>query len=386
MPGQARRKTMDPRKPGMFHITSNCVRGAFLCGMDSRSGKDYSHRREFLKIQIAYLAEHFAIAVGWEGIMSNHLHLVLANLPNKVDTWSDAEVLRRVSKIFRYKFKQLGVRDGEPTDEQVEEFSRDSEFMREMRSRLSDPSWFMRQLLQKLAVMSNREDDCRGHFVDRPFKHRVITDERGILICGIYVDLNEIAAMEVDRPELSMNTSAGMRIAGKLLREQGRHSDAQRHDGHLLPINRQGDDQDYPAAGTPGARRVQDEGLLDIKLDKYLEMLDAYGRELRPGKRGKIPSDLPSILERLNLNRESLLHMVQNYDKLYPNAVGSAASLAQLSDSHGGMWSGQAAAVLEVEQAFAEQAEQQPNQSLKKASKRAKSRSTRVRRAKKKRK
>lgn len=385
MPGQSRRKTMDPRKPGIFHITSNCVRGAFLCGKDIRSGKDYSHRREFIKSQIQYLAQHFAIAVGWEGIMSNHLHLVLANLPNKVDTCSDAEVLRRVCKIFRYKFRQLGVQDCEPTDEQIEEFSGDAEFMREMRLRLSDPSWFMRQLLQKLAVLSNREDDCRGHFVDRRFKHRVITDERGILICGIYVDLNEIAAMEVDRPELSMNTSAGMRIAGKLLRDQGRHAEAQRHDGHLLPIHRQGDGQGYPAAGTPGAGRVQDEGLLDIKLDQYLEMLDAYGRELRPGKRGKIPLDLPPILERLNLSRESLLHMVENYDKLYPNAVGSGESLARLSDDHGGLWSGQAAAVLAAEQAFAEQAEE-PLSSSKAGSKRAKSCSSRVRSAKKKRK
>jgi hypothetical protein len=72
--------------------------------------------------------------------------------------------------------------------------------------------------------------------------------------------------------------------------------------------------------------------------------------------------------------------MVQNYDQLYPNAVGSAASLAALSDAHGGMWSGQAAAVLEVEQAFAEQGE------LDKGSKRATSSSTRVGGAKKKRK
>ena len=36
--------------------------------------------------------------------------------------------------------------------------------------------------------------------------------------------------------------------------------------------------------------------------DQYLSLLDVLGRVIRQGKRGVIPSDLPPILERLNVD------------------------------------------------------------------------------------
>ena len=368
-----RSKTMNPRVPGVFHITTRCVRRAFLCGIDHYTGKDYSHRKQYLIARIKELAKYFAIAVGWEAILSNHLHLILANLPALAASFSDEEVIRRACKIFQWKFKDIaGVVNGEPTADQLITLTADAELVADMRLRLSDPSWFMKQLLQKLALMANMEDDCGGHFVEKRFKHRVITDERGLLICGIYVDLNELAARcaaeqdslhgvdnqhddgdvdayeaapEVDRPELSMNTSAGMRIAAKLLREEGDHAAAAEFDGHLMPISTQGDGQNYALAGSPEARRAQDEGMLEMPLDYYLQLLDEYGRASRPGK-GTIDEVLPPILERLQLDRESLLAMINNYDTLFPNVVGGAKSLQEFSDSHEGLWSGQLASAI----------------------------------------
>ena len=334
----ARKKTMNPLEPGIYHITSRCARRAFLLGKDKRSGKDYSHRKDYLLARIRELARHFAISVGWEAILSNHLHLILANLPALAASWTDEEVIRRVCKIFKWKFKNLvGVVNGNPTDEQLEQLTRDEALVKEMRVRLSDPSWFMRQLLQRLAVMANREDDCKGHFVEQRFKHRVITDERGLLVAGIYVDLNELAAKEVDRPELSMNTSAGMRIAGRLLREKGKHAEAAAFDGHLAPIGVDGDGQDYVSAGDSGSRRVKDEGMFEMTLDDYLRLLDERGRVKRDD-RGTIDEALPAIFERLRLDRDSLLHMVENYDTMFPNLVGGAESMQAFSNARGGIW------------------------------------------------
>lgn len=347
------RKTMNPLEPGMYHITSRCVRRMFLLGKNKRTGKDYSHRKKYLLQRIRELARHFAIAVGWEAILSNHLHLILANLPALAASWSDEEVIRRVCQIFKWKFKDLaGVVNGVPTDEQLARLVADEALVQEMRVRLSDPSWFMRQLLQRLAVMANQEDDCKGHFVEQRFKHRVITDERGLLISGLYVDLNELAAMEVDRPELAMNSSAGMRVAAKLLREEGKHEQAAEFDGHLMPISTEGDGQNYVPAGESGARRVRDEGMLETTLDGYLRLLDEQGRIERPGK-GTIDEALPAILERLKLDRECLLHMIDSYDELFPNVVGSVEGMQAFSNSQGGLWRQQVSHVAEAEQQFA---------------------------------
>ena len=48
--------------------------------------------------------------------------------------------------------------------------------------------------------------------------------------------------------------------------------------------------------------RASDQGVLPISLTKYLLLVDWTGRQLRPGKRGKIPDELPSILTRLGLS------------------------------------------------------------------------------------
>ena len=63
----ARRDVVDPTKSQILHCTQRCVRGAFLCGKDSVTGKSFEHRR-VLRInvkassgRVAFVVKFFSI-------------------------------------------------------------------------------------------------------------------------------------------------------------------------------------------------------------------------------------------------------------------------------------------------------------------------------------
>ena len=58
-----RRLLVDPVNACDYHLVSRCVQGAFLCGRDRRTGRDYSHRKQRLVDRIRLLARCFAVEV-----------------------------------------------------------------------------------------------------------------------------------------------------------------------------------------------------------------------------------------------------------------------------------------------------------------------------------
>ena len=44
----ARHTLIDPTQIQIVHVWNRCVRRAFLCGKDSQTGKDHSHRRDWI--------------------------------------------------------------------------------------------------------------------------------------------------------------------------------------------------------------------------------------------------------------------------------------------------------------------------------------------------
>jgi hypothetical protein len=46
-----------------FHLINRCVRRTFLCGKDRRSGKDYSHRKEWIRERLEELAGVFGVDI-----------------------------------------------------------------------------------------------------------------------------------------------------------------------------------------------------------------------------------------------------------------------------------------------------------------------------------
>jgi hypothetical protein len=80
----------------------------FLCGTDSYYARDYSHRKAWIFDRLRHLSGLFGIEVCSYAIMSNHLHLVLRNRPDRVELWSDAEVALRWRKLFPHRNDSVG--------------------------------------------------------------------------------------------------------------------------------------------------------------------------------------------------------------------------------------------------------------------------------------
>ncbi|MFT4714322.1 MAG: REP element-mobilizing transposase RayT [Candidatus Azotimanducaceae bacterium] len=187
---------------GTYHVCSRCVRRAFLFGTDEATGKDFSHRRDWIENRILELSEVFTVSVYAYAVMSNHYHIVLrmntANL-------SDEEVADRWLKLC--PGRKVHKRHADVQIVRKTALLNDESRLAEIRSRLSSLSWFMRFINEPLARLANKEDFCKGRFWEGRFKSQALLDEASVLACMVYVDLNPVRAGTADDIEDSDFTS-----------------------------------------------------------------------------------------------------------------------------------------------------------------------------------
>lgn len=283
---------IDPAATPYYHCVSRCVRRAYLCGIDERSGYNFEHRRAWIEQRLHRLAEIFAIDLCAYAVMSNHYHVVLHLNTRQLAGWSDDEVKVRWQRLYRLPegFDNL------PTTQATALLAR-------WRERLGSVSWYMRCINEPLARLANKEDGCKGRFWEGRFKSQALLDETAVIQCMAYVDLNPIRARTAKTPEASDHTSVKARIVG-------------RH-GALAPM-----------------LDVQTDSFsLPIGLKSYLLLVDRTGRALRRGKRGRIDPKLEPILQRLQQKDSAtwLLEM-RNLTRRYCRAIGSTVSLRDYRD------------------------------------------------------
>jgi len=279
-----------------YHIVSRCVRRAFLCGKDKYSGKSYEHRRGLIVDRVKFLASVFNIKICSYAIMSNHYHLVLK--VNDTKDWSIHQVLISWSSLCNLPYlcqKFLNKQDMDKA-EMREVLSLTDEY----RKRLMSISWFMKLLNQDIAFQANAEDGCKGHFFESRFKSQALLDERALLTCMAYVDLNPIRAAMAYSPEDSDYTSIQERINNKKT--------------DLLSFAHTG---------------------IDYALTDYLQLVDGTGRAIIEGKSGFIPKELPDILRRLDLNPETWLDELKAFKSSGITAIGTTSQLKDFCQSVG---------------------------------------------------
>jgi len=277
-----------------YHITSRCVRRAFLCGVDHYSGCNYEHRRQWIVDRIRLLSSLFAIDVCAYAVMSNHYHLVLKLCPEQLMDLSDDQIMARWCALFKGPLLVQRYRNGEPLS--APEKATVTDIVQVWRGKLSSISWFMRCLNQTIARQANLEDKCTGKFWECRFTSQALKTEEALLSCMAYVDLNPIRAGMADSPEVSEYTSIQERINPVFnLKQAIKH---QTQTGDLL---------DFKATLKPllhfedsVTNRAQ-MGIL-CTWQNYLELVCWTGRVIRNDKRGFIEAELPPILERLRIS------------------------------------------------------------------------------------
>ena len=77
---------------------------------------------------------------------------------------------------------------------------------------------------------------------------------------------------------------------------------------------------------------------LPFKLTDYLQLVDWTGRIIRDDKKGHIPTDLPDILQRLNLDAQHWLYLSQHFESPFKQLIGSAHKVRQACETLGKRW------------------------------------------------
>lgn len=315
---QARSTQVSLQDTEYYHCISRCVRRAFLCGEDKYSGQNFEHRRVWLIERIRLLSQVFAIDVCAYAIMSNHYHLVLHVNTASAESWSDEEVAQRWTTLYKAPLLVSRWLGGELKSKA--EINKTLELIDEWRERLQDISWFMRNLNEFVAREANKEEGCKGRFWEGRFKSQALLDEKALLSCMAYVDLNPVRADMAQSLEESEFTSIYERI----------HSVACKDD------DRKGELASLPAKGLAGflghERQMQPSvfakiGGIEFSLLDYLTLVETLGQVVRSNKRGYIPLTHNTVLERLNMNAEEWLKLAESFGGKFRCAVGSIKEL-----------------------------------------------------------
>ena len=205
-----RRLLIDPVNACDYHLVSRCVQGAFLCGRDPCTGRDYSHRKQWLVERIKLLACCFAVEVYAYCVMSNHFHLVARYDPLACWRWSDEEVARRWVDAFPPTEKGEVLEERKP--EARELLLGDPDRLFRARCTLGSLSDFMKHLKQPIARRANEESGAKGHFYDSRFYSGALLTEAALLAAMAYVDLNPVRAGIAERIEACRETSVAERL------------------------------------------------------------------------------------------------------------------------------------------------------------------------------
>lgn len=392
-----RSDVFDPDVVGVYHCFNRIVRRSFLCGYDHYTGNDYSHRRGWFYERLKYFAGYFAIDVLGYAVLSNHYHLVLRNRPDQVQLLSDRQVVEAWLMVCPGPRKGKDGTIRPPSEEEIQYELHRPDWVCELRKRLSNPSWLLRQLDQYMGIRCNAEDGARGHFWEARFVMRRLLDEAAVLACLAYVDLNPIRGRMAESLEEYPYVSIGERLrtldGGAIEPSSWLAPIALAEETDRQPVKVVNRLKREELAAALQAQHERPLGCLPMQLDEYAELLQwlacnapAVAREEQPKPRcsageacaGQAPAspaatspteqtrsaeqvssaelpcsteqvgggrragpavplrgEVPQLLSRMGLDPAGFLDLVLHFEERFFTAAGCPASLDQEAQRRG---------------------------------------------------
>lgn len=316
-----------------YHCICRCVRRAFLCGFDRHTGQDYAHRRGWVVERLAALVAVFSIDLCAYAVMENHYHLVLRVDRSRALGWSDEQVVSHWTEIFACPDSVRSWQEGSAGPAVAEVAKAQISIWRE---RLYDLSWFMKCLNEYLARLANEEDDCKGRFWESRYKCQALLDEKALLSCMAYVDLNPVRARLSVLPEESDYTSVQQRSRALT------NTPAEDKVPALVAFDKAYEEGfgglSRTALDNPSTEEHQPTLMLGVQLIDYLHLVEATGRAIHLSKRGQIPADTLSLLDRLGINHGIWLGQMARRPARMPQAIGALSRLITFAHATGRCW------------------------------------------------
>ncbi len=182
-----------------------------------------------------------------------------------------------------------------------------SEIIEDWRSRLINISWYARCINEYIAIQANKEDECTGRFWEGRFKSQALLDEKALLTCMAYVDLNPIRAKIATSPENSLHTSLHLRIN----RRNENDSKSQKKTSNLKLLEFSLNDQCIKLSRLP------------FQEDDYIGLVRWTIDNLENSDKGKLQSYSPKLLIQLHIDSKKWLHSCVHFESGFKIFVGA---------------------------------------------------------------
>lgn len=305
---QSRKSLISLHDTPYYHCISRCVRRSYLCGYDRNTNVSYEHRKSWVEKRLLFLSKVFSIDICAYAVMSNHVHVVLCVNKSAALSWPIDTVLRQWHKMHKGTLLTQKYMKGELLSDS--EFDAVKTTAEVYRKRLFDISWFMRNLNEFIARKANEEDNCTGRFWEGRFRSQALLNEKALLSCMAYVDLNPIRAKAATSIQNSYHTSIYTRLSSNALNNKPIKG--------LMPFKSQ--------------RISKNHRCVNFTLNNYRELLDNSIKLLLDDSKETTTQQSDGDIKLIGIGKAQWIKVINDFENAFSFAAGDTASMQKFKE------------------------------------------------------